>query len=245
MSAWIFKPRLIPTLAVIILFPSLLALGFWQIDRADQKVARYTKFQERRKLPPLDLNSAAPSLKDPADALWRRVTLQGIYDGTHYLLDNQILNGDAGYYVYTPFRLVPGETRVLVNRGWVPIGADRSQVPRLPTPSGMLRLTGVIKTPPPPNMLLSRDIWEDLGGGVARVQDIDMTALAKHAGHALLPFVVRLGPASATGFARHWVDPGSGKEMHLGYAFQWFLLSAVLIVIYLAVNLKKKPQRHD
>lgn len=245
MSSWNFKPRLIPTLAVIVLFPALLALGFWQLDRADQKVARYTRFQERREQAPIDLNTAVRALHDAKGVFWRHVTMQGVYDGSQYLLDNQVHNGDAGYYVYTPFKLVPGDRRVLVNRGWVAVGPDRAHVPPLPTPAGMLRLTGVIKKPPPPNLLLNSNTWEDLGGGVARVQDIDMNAIAKHTGHALLPFVVRLDPAADTGFVRHWVDPGSGKEIHLGYAFQWFMLSAVLIAIYIGVNLKKRPQHHD
>ena len=99
----------------------------------------------------------------------------------------------------------------------------------------------MIKEAPAPALLLSKDTWEDLGGGVARLQDLDMKAIEKHSGHALLPFIIRLDANAPSGFARHWVDPGSGKEMHLGYAFQWFMLSAVLAIIYLALNLKKNP----
>ena len=240
--SWQFKPKLIPTVAVIILFPLLLALGFWQLDRADQKAALYAQYQARRLLAPLDLNTA--SVSSHGDLLWRRVAIQGIYDGTNYLLDNQVHNGDAGYYVYTPLRLVPGDERALVNRGWVPIGADRARLPRLPTPSGLVHIEGVLKEPPRTGILLSNNTWEDLGSGAVRVQNIDMGAITKKSGHALLPFIIRLSAASGSGFTRHWINPGSGRVMHLGYAFQWFLLSAVLVVIYLTVNLKKKPQPH-
>lgn len=240
--SWQFKPKLIPTVAVIILFPILLALGFWQLNRADQKAALYAQYQVRRHLAPLNLNTAAVASTD--DLLWRSVSVQGIFDGTNYLLDNQVLNGDAGYFVYTPFRLVPGEKRALVNRGWVRIGADRARLPRLPTPAGLIHIEGVIKEPPRTGILLSNNTWEEPGSGVVRVQNIDMGAIAKKAGHTFLPFIVRLNAASDAGFTRHWIDPGSGRVMHLGYAFQWFLLSAVLVVIYLTVNLKKKSQSH-
>ena len=245
MSAWQFKPKLMPTVAVMLLFPALLALGFWQLDRAAQQAARYSQYQDRRNMEPLDLDTAPLVGSNTGTLLWRRVSIRGIYDGaTHYLLDNQVLNGQAGYLVYTPLRLVPGEIRVLVNRGWLPADADRSQLPRLPTPAGVVSLDGLIKDVPVTGILLSGDTWEDLAGGMVRVQNVDLNNIARNSGHQFLPFIIRLDAVSEAGFERHWNDPGSGREKHLGYAFQWFLMSVALIIIYLAVNLKKTAQPH-
>lgn len=245
MSAWQFKPKLIPTVAVILLFPALLALGFWQLDRADQKAALYSQYRDRRNMEPLNLNKVPAPGGNVGALLWRRVNVQGIYDGaTHYLLDNQVLNGQAGYIVYTPLRLAPGEIRILVNRGWLAASANRSQLPRLSTPAGVVRLSGLIKKAPLTGILLSDDTREDLAGGMVRVQNIDLESIVKRSGHKFLPFIVRLDATADSGFERHWNDPGFGREKHLGYAFQWFLLSAVLIIIYLAVNLKKRAQPH-
>lgn len=243
MSAWKFKPKLIPTLSVIILFPALLALGFWQLDRAHQKEALFEQYQHRRVLDPVDLNAASPKDVKDGKLLWRRVTVQGVYEGgPHYLLDNQVLNGTPGYFVYTILRLVPGTSRVLVNRGWLPADPDRGRLPELPTPVGPVSLDGVIKDVPVTGILLGKDVSEDLPGGIIRVQKIDLDTISRRTGYKLLPFIVRLNSKSVSGFVRTWIEPGSGREKHLGYAFQWFLMAAALLVIYVIVNLKKNQE---
>ena len=40
-------------------------------------------------------------------------------EGFQVILDNQVQNTKAGYYVYTPFQLDDSEHVVLVNRGWL------------------------------------------------------------------------------------------------------------------------------
>ena len=40
------------TLATVMLIPTLLFLGFWQLDRADEKVDLIARMDERRVLPP-------------------------------------------------------------------------------------------------------------------------------------------------------------------------------------------------
>lgn len=245
MRAWQFKPKLIPTVAVLILFPVLLALGFWQLDRAAQKTALYGQYLQRSNMQPLGLNTALAGGENPRALLWRRATLSGSYEPDHqFLLDNQVLGGQAGYFIFTPFRLDGTGAYVLVNRGWLPANPDRTRIPSLSTPSWVVRLDGLIKEPPITGVALSDDIYEDLAHGIMRVQKIDLDAIARRFGKPLLPVIVRLEPTSASGFVRRWRDPGSGREKHLGYAFQWFLMGTVLIIIYIALNLKKMPQPH-
>ena len=50
-----FAPRLIPTLVFLLVWPGLLALGFWQLDRAEQKHDIEREREQRRVLGPLDL----------------------------------------------------------------------------------------------------------------------------------------------------------------------------------------------
>jgi len=234
-----------PTVAVLILLPILLALGIWQLDRAAQKTALYGQYLQRSNLPPLSLNTALAGGKNPKDLLWRRTTLSGTYDSdSQFLLDNQVLDGQAGYFIFTPFQLDGTGKRVLVNRGWLPANPDRMRLPVLSTPSGSMDLDGFIKEPPNTGIALSEDMYEDLAHGIMRVQKIDLDAISRRYGRPLLPVIVRLEPTSASGFIRRWRDPGSGREKHLGYAFQWFLMGATLIIIYIALNLKKTPQPH-
>jgi len=37
LNRFCFTPKLLPTLATLLVLPLLISLGFWQLDRADQK----------------------------------------------------------------------------------------------------------------------------------------------------------------------------------------------------------------
>ena len=231
-----FRPKVVPTLAAAILFAVLLSLGFWQIDRARQKEALYHDFLGRSAAAPVLLTGAAGE-SDAAAMIWRRTRLHGRWDPARtYLLDNQVHDGQAGYFAYTPLLLDHG-VRVLVSRGWVPGGMNRDQAPEVPIPAGEVALEGVVK-PAPVTPVLRETPPERLGPDVFRVQQIDLAAIAAANGWTLLPYEVRLDGEEAA-FVRDWPVPGSGGERHLGYAFQWFAMAAVLFVIWVAVNLRR------
>ena len=246
MPAWKFKPRLIPTIAVVILLPALMSLGFWQLDRAEQKMASYSQYLNKQRMEPVVLNDLAPDIINMDELDWRHVLVHGSYaDRRHYLLDNQVLNGRAGYFVYTPFRLYPGETYVLVNRGWLPAGTDRGRAPTIRTQSDLISLNGIIKKAPKTGILLSDEIYELLTQDVVRVQKIDLLDIGRRSGWKFLPFILRLNSTSESGFVRNWREPGSDRNKHLGYAFQWFGLSALLVIIYIFVNMKRTMGDND
>src|SRR5690606_24946912 len=54
--------------------PILLALGFWQLDRAEQKRELQTRMEQRREAPPLALEDISTT-RDPA---WRRLQLRAL-----------------------------------------------------------------------------------------------------------------------------------------------------------------------
>jgi surfeit locus 1 family protein len=246
MSAWQFKPGLIPTISVIVLFPALIYLGFWQLDRAGQKMALYVQYLKNQKLEPAVLNDMSPDDLSLEQIKWRHVLVNGRYDfAMHYLLDNQVVNGKAGYVVYTPFRIGQGEIFVLVNRGWAPAGTNRGQPPSFQTPEDIISLEGVIKEVPNTGILLSDDIYEYLENGVVRVQKIDLDDISRRSMKTFLPFILRLNYSPDSGFVRRWLEPGSDRKKNLGYAYQWFLLSAVLLGIYIIVNLKRVQAEND
>jgi len=240
---WSFNPGLIPTLATLIMFPLLLTLGFWQLDRAAQKQSQYDNFIEKSGRGSVDLNNVIPLPVDD-DILWRRARIQGHYAETGvFLLDNQVLGGRAGYFVYSPFEIAEADIWVLINRGWVAAGDYRDQAPVIAETSGMYTLTGtVVNFPSSPGLLMLDDMqaMQQLAEGVDRVQSVSRDLFEIHLGHTVYPYELRLDQESVTGFARDWVQPGSGKERHLGYAFQWFALAAVLLVIYISVNLQRR-----
>ena len=236
-----FKPKLAPVISVIVLLPVLLSLGFWQLGRAEEKEQRFNDFQLQSSLPPLDLNGTSWANMRQENLLWRKAMVRGVFDTQgHYLLDNQVVNGRPGYFVYTSLWLEGHERWLLVNRGWLDAGNYRNKIPVFKTPAKAVKLHGKIKGIPVTGIRLGNESIESFADGVVRVQRIDLEQIGASEGKKLLPFILRLTPVSEHGFLRTWREPGSGKEKHLGYAFQWFALAAGLVVIFVFVNLKKQ-----
>jgi len=148
--------------------------------------------------------------------------------------------GRAGYLVYTAFELNGRKESVLVNRGWIRAGADRSRAPELPTPTESQRLDGRLSPPPQGGLLLKgSDVIEGLADGLWRVQGIDFAALTATVGLELLPMTVLLDSDAPYGFVRDWTPPGSDETRHLGYAFQWFALAVTVVVLSLVLTLRR------
>ena len=41
---------------------------------------------------------------------------------------------------------------------------------------------------------------------------------------------------------REWAAPDLGVERHYGYAFQWFALSALILILYLIANVRRNHE---
>ena len=235
---WSFRPRLVTSLLAFVVLLLLLGLGFWQLDRAGQKQALFEQYQERGKMSAIDLNSSVT--RDPDAMLWRRASVKGEYhERLQVLLDNQIHEGRAGYYVYTPFKIKGFGEWILVNRGWIAAGEYRSSIPAIKNPAGVVAITGSIKQPPFSGILLNENYIEKLAGGVLRTQSIDIDRLGQEMDIEFLPYILRLDSASASGFVRQWPPAGSGRERNLGYAFQWFMMAAIVLFLYFYLNIKR------
>ena len=73
-----------------------ISLGFWQIERASEKLNLIKNFEIQQ--------SSQPQYISENSAKWSRVFVEGVYDSSkQVLIDNQIFNGRVGYKIYTPF----------------------------------------------------------------------------------------------------------------------------------------------
>jgi len=233
-----FRPGLWPSAVVALLLPLLIALGFWQLDRAGQKQALEQTYQARQASTPIDLLTAAGKFARE-EMLWRRVRMHGEYlEDKQYLLDNQVKGGKPGYLIFSPFRLADRQTVVLINRGWLPAASERKILPEIPPSPDNGVIEGTVKDPQSNGLFLGGKLTEKLEEGLIRVQRLDLDAVARDNDWRLLPYVVRLDKQTGSGLVRDWKAPGFGRERHLGYAFQWFALAAALSIIYLVVNVK-------
>lgn len=239
----VFCPKLITSIFAVIFFILFIRLGFWQLDRAEQKRQIYSFYNERQSKEVINLNNNF--ITDSNNFLWRKVSATGNFLERHQiLLDNQVNAGQAGYYIYTPFKVKNREDIFLVNRGWAPIAGDRNKSPNLIMTEGEVTIHGVLKKEPRTGVLLMENQAERLETNITRLQKIDLNEISALTQNKLLPYIVRLSPESKQGYIRKWKVRDSGENIHIGYAYQWFAFAITLFVIYFVMNIKKKVRRN-
>lgn len=244
LTAYRFRPGVATTVAVVLLLPLLVGLGFWQLDRADEKTAIRDRYRERSEMPPVDV--AGTSLS--AEVMdFRRATVSGRYqpDWTIFL-DNKVLDGTPGYEVLTPLAIDGSRRFILVNRGWVPWGETRRALPAIETPGGAVELAGRLREPPQDYFTLEDEAA--ISEFRPRWQNLDLDRYERVTGLSLGPLVLQLDPASKEGggFVRRWPEyQDDWIDRHKAYAVQWFALALTLAVLYVVLNLKRRKPDHD
>lgn len=226
---WRFEPRPIATVAAAAAVMAFAALGNWQLERAAEKQALAADFQ--RQGPSIGLPRAGAAL-----ARYQRVTVRGSYDAGHQiLLDNRSHAGAAGVEVLTPLLLEDG-TAILVNRGWLPFGANRAQLPDVAVGAGAREIRGRFAGLPRAPVELAAPPSREWPRLVNYPRDEELAAML---GRQLRPGIILLDPGEPDGYARDWAPAGTARERHLGYAVQWFALAATAAAIWLALSLKR------
>ena len=139
-----FRPGWLPSILVLLLMPGLVSLGFWQLQRGEEKRQLLASFEALRQAEPIGLEQLEP-MRDPA---YRRVHLRGHFDPEHsLLLDSRIRDGHAGVELLQPFYDQASGLWVLLNRGWLP-WPDRRTPVQFDTPDGVLQLNAWIYVAP-------------------------------------------------------------------------------------------------
>lgn len=225
----------------LLLTALLCSLGFWQLGRAEQKKQLLKQQQIALIATPINLNQA--NIIDIETVRYQSATITGRYDAAHqFLLDNQIVEGKNGYFVMTPF-LVDGQNRaVLVNRGWVALGKDRTHLPNIDLLSPQTQVSGRINQFPTVGIKLKgaeipTNTWPSV------VQLIDSQVLTEKLGYEIASFQLELEPESQEGYKREWkINTAIPPEKHLGYAVQWFGLALTLTALFFWISLKKRSE---
>ena len=227
--------------------PLLLRLGFWQLDRAEEKRAIQRQYSAQMAAVPTSVEELFRVLEagDPQSLLFRRVQLNGRYLPEYTaLLDNRIEQGRAGYHVYSAL-LVDDKYLVWINRGWVAGANDRS-LPMISTPSESLDLLATVYISPGESLVLADDEWRS--GWPVRVQRADIQRLndrlRAHRSEQTLPLELRIEQAMPGGLYVDWQLVSTNPEKHTGYAVQWFAMALALVAfwIYQLWAADRKPE---
>jgi surfeit locus 1 family protein len=229
-----FKPTwraVAVTLAGVSVFT---ALGLWQLQRADLKEAIGARFEQRLAEP----YQALRSIRDERDIEYRKVMLQGRYDNAHSLLvDNQVHQGRAGYFVLTPLRLKDSDYVVLVNRGWAPWGDSRDDPAPITEPVSVGGVAGIAYFPS--ESALKMGTVKPTGEWPQLIPYIDIDALQGSFDGRLLPWVLWLAPEQQGQYLRDWKPVWMRPEKSRAYAAQWFAFALLSVVFFLILNLRK------
>lgn len=187
-------------------------LGFWQVARLHQRLARNAQARAAWAFPPLEIDG-----KTLLDSVRNhRVRARGVYDFDHERLWRPHMLDDApGVDLVTPLKLADG-VAVLVDRGWV-ASPDAYHVDQ-----------GAFREPE------SADVM-GLALAAPRTRgDVDPARLKDSLPYALLPLVVQQLPDSAApapaGAPRRLPPPELTNGPHLSYAIQWFSFAVIILV---------------
>ena len=232
LGAYRIRVALLPAIVALIMLAVLLSAGFWQLDRAEEKRRLAVEQAYRGAKSAVVLEPGLLAAPNLTQLLHRHASADGYYrSDKQYLLDNRTHKHVAGYHVLTPLRLQGSDVHVLVNRGWLPVGPDRGQLPDLAVAEQSLTEEGLMVAPPASGLVLGSSGYEQ-GGWPRVVQQVDLARIEQQLGAPLLPFVLRLSPDSEHGYVREWqIRTGLSPERHVGYAVQWFALAVALVAL--------------
>lgn len=149
----LFSPPWWATALFVLVGAVMLLLGRWQLQRAAEKISLATAAQQALSAAPADMlevlsgsagqapavvnagqrssgNDTVARHSRAASADYRQVTASGtLLVGQQFLWDNRVHKGSAGFEIIIPLKLAGTDRIVLLNRGWVPVGISRDDLP--------------------------------------------------------------------------------------------------------------------
>lgn len=231
---WRFDWRLLLFSGVFL--PVLLALGFWQLDRAGEKQARLAQWEIQSNQ--LDW----PAHLKAGLEVGQPVELEGRYQDRTWLLDNRTRDGAPGYEVLTLFQPEQGQPLV-VNRGWIQAPRRRDQLPDIESPSAAVVLSGRLREYPEPPVLMDTPV--DQSQWPRRVQALTRED-ARSVSSTVASLIMRLDdPTQPGAYRADWAPDRMGVQTHYGYAVQWFSLATALIVLTVVASYRKTESTDD
>ncbi len=241
------KPRslLWPSILVAIAFCLLAGLGTWQVERLSWKEGILAQIEARSRQIPVPI-PAAPKWAslNPDEYEYRRVTLSGQFEHNQEALvfrPTGAIKGrpdGPGYHVLTPLRLDDG-SRVIVNRGFVPLDRQEATSRLDGQIRGPVTVTGLMRAPEARNMFTPADnptkrLWYTRDTpSIARALNLENVA----------PFAVDADDANLPGgLPRGGATQINVPNNHLSYALTWYGLALTLAGVFgVFVWRRKKP----
>ena len=217
---------------VLLMMPLLISLGYWQLDRAQEKREILAEFKANQESQPVAFELLDPSV----NLQYRQVQFVGELDASRrVLLDNRVRNGRPGYEIFEVLTIASSELKILVNRGWVQASMDRNQLPEIESVNGKVLLRG--------------SLYKVLRGGLqlddgvravenwpGRVGWISTERAAEIFADEFFAYQLRLDSDSVGALITGWPTVSVQPEKHTAYAVQWFVMALVLLLLTINAN---------
>ncbi|MCL3819459.1 SURF1 family cytochrome oxidase biogenesis protein [Aeromicrobium wangtongii] len=231
---------------VVLLAAICTRLGFWQMDKLEQRFDRNDAITKHFGADPVDLSTALPAgIEVDKSNEWTRVRATGTYDVDHQVtVKFSTRDGAPGVNVVTPLVLDSGAA-LLVDRGWMETQNNVSH-PDVPDPAtGEVTIEGWLR--------------KDNGatGGAVRPNDGQVRAISSDGMADFVPYdlidgyvnLQKQSPAPSAGLAVE-PKPELGQGPHFFYALQWWFFALLAVVGYFwfaraEAKERRKPSRID
>ncbi|WP_172972733.1 SURF1 family protein [Pseudoalteromonas sp. THAF3] len=217
---------------VVLVVSTCVGLGFWQLDRAEQKQAREQLLQQWASKGCIPFTQAQRLINSDVDATGMQTAVSGRVLQHYWLLDNQVYQGRVGYDVLVLVMPQGASRWLLINLGFIVAPTTREQLPQLQLPTQITLDDVLIKEGPLGSITLAQS--SPSMGWPKRVQQIDITQIANQARVPVYNFMAYAQtPSPLVATEPHYQPVTMPAEKHIAYAWQWFLIALAALLIAL------------
>ena len=234
------------TLVALLLIPTMIRLGIWQMHRYEERTARNQLVSNALGVKPVPVEKlASPGHTVTIGERYRSVTAKGRFDTDDEVVVRRRTNSDdeVGYHVLAPFVLDDGKV-LLVNRGWIPAdGPSQTAFPKIPAPPrGEITVTGRLM----PDETTAASGIKDLKGLPDRqIMLINSEQEARRLDAQVLGgYIAQTAPEPKGDTPELLGKPGSeDAALNYAYAIQWWLFSVGVPVGWVILVRRERRDR--
>nr|WP_204347226.1 SURF1 family protein [Rhizobium laguerreae] len=230
---------------VLIALAILISLGTWQVERLHWKEGLIADIAARQAASPVPLADIEAMAAAGGDIEYRKVTATGRYINNKERHFFATWRGQTGFYVYTPLELADGRI-LFVNRGFVPYDNKEPETRMQGQLTDQQTVTGLAR-----EKLSGKPSWvvpdNDVAKNIFYWKDLDVMAESVGLEKAsVIPFFVDADSTpNPAGLPIGGVTQMDLPNNHLQYAFTWYGLAAVLVVVVAISWFRKGAKAHQ
>ena len=218
------KSRLAATIFYIFFAIVFVFLGFWQINRGNEKAEIIEAFEIQQTMQAVEFSANSKK--------WERVYIDGKLDAEKLIyIDNIIYKGILGFKVVAPVSIEDNKV-MLVDFGWIKQPQSRDEVSFLSISKNKnISVSGVLEAPEM-GLILSDDIFTNTWPKISQSKSI--SALESLFKEEIIQFILLSDYRNEADFV--YLKPvvaNMPPVKHYGYAGQWFAMFIALSIMYL------------